>query len=226
MEGLDAYFANSLTLNGSTSNPFLNIFQTDHSEFTDVNKSLMKYYDVIEESIEDASQESEEEEDEDTKNIKKYTKLGFEKLRDSIQTYLTLNEKRDEIRREIDSIYKDRNEVLHGIRKISQGKVVDSVSSITNDIEKMVTEVTINKVEQQQAIENELRKMIKVLNSLRDVYGINKNLKNNHVCPICMNNPIAIYCVPCGHTYCRTCMTRDYCDICRSRITKKNPLYI
>lgn len=70
--------------------------------------------------------------------------------------------------------------------------------------------------------------------TLRDIIlRCKKTLSNtdeHEICPpcsICMNEPIKTAFVPCGHTFCQTCATKNIlvCYICRTKIERKLKLY-
>jgi hypothetical protein len=53
--------------------------------------------------------------------------------------------------------------------------------------------------------------------------------KDNVTCKICLSNKINIVCIPCGHCFCSACNTQsrnNLCAVCRTPITKTQPLFI
>jgi|688.fasta_scaffold867394_2 hypothetical protein len=89
-----------------------------------------------------------------------------------------------------------------------------------------------------------LQRIIILNNALTKEKQINKRLtlllKNNDLssnltktninelkCSICFENNLNICCVPCGHTYCNTCILNSHnCFICRGAITCIQKIYI
>lgn len=70
-------------------------------------------------------------------------------------------------------------------------------------------------------INNLNQQLIKLENSIN-------NIQDNK-CKICYTNNINICLIPCGHTYCSTCIDTSnncYCFLCRKEIFSKQKIYI
>ena len=54
------------------------------------------------------------------------------------------------------------------------------------------------------------------------------NSPSEPMCGVCFNEPVASACVPCGHTFCATCMMKQHisCYICRTPIKEKLRIYL
>lgn len=52
-------------------------------------------------------------------------------------------------------------------------------------------------------------------------------LNNVSLCPLCFQNPINYTVIPCGHTFCKTCLDKcQNCGVCRGEITCCQKIYI
>lgn len=65
---------------------------------------------------------------------------------------------------------------------------------------------------------------------LRDVVTMSRSLisqENEPICGICLNAPVGFALVPCGHTFCQTCVRRQNgnCYMCRSAVKNHIKLY-
>lgn len=58
-----------------------------------------------------------------------------------------------------------------------------------------------------------------------EILHLTKMIKGMHVCPICLNDEVKIFCIPCGHTFCESCIKTNKCYVCRSQISKVQKLY-
>lgn len=77
---------------------------------------------------------------------------------------------------------------------------------------------------------NEFIFLYREFGSLRKVIGFRKIVDENYAnppCGICLNDTVSHALVPCGHTFCLGCATRQrlHCFICRSGIDSRLKLY-
>jgi conjugal transfer/entry exclusion protein len=65
------------------------------------------------------------------------------------------------------------------------------------------------------------------LRALSPLFSTIENFTGYRACPICLQNEVAIYLTPCGHTLCKTCLTKikGECYMCRKRIISHKQLY-
>lgn len=89
--------------------------------------------------------------------------------------------------------------------------VETSLSHLESKVEEMKDECRLLSVE--------LKKGIKLFRCKTMVSGPN-------LCSICLNEPISMFCIPCGHTYCSKCIcSTKKCHICRAEIHRVNKLF-
>lgn len=62
---------------------------------------------------------------------------------------------------------------------------------------------------------------------LYNSYQSIKEVSLVHLCPICISNSVSSFLIPCGHTYCDSCIKkiRGLCFICRQEVQRFSPLY-
>lgn len=72
-----------------------------------------------------------------------------------------------------------------------------------------------------------LKKLTLLSDSLTAIRAI-INSPSEPMCGVCFNEPVASACVPCGHTFCGTCVMRQHisCYICRVPIKEKLRIYL
>jgi len=96
-----------------------------------------------------------------------------------------------------------------------------------------VTEEYLQKIFEQADIEVEYNRVVlayRRFSTLRDIITMSRTFlsaENEPLCSICLNETVSYALVPCGHTFCQTCMRRQYgdCFMCRNRIKDKVKLY-
>lgn len=71
------------------------------------------------------------------------------------------------------------------------------------------------------------RKTFVAYRNLMQIKNVTEHVENEPICSICMAEPIKQVCVPCGHSFCNTCMSKQYiCYICRCKVEKKIRLFL
>jgi len=238
--GLDSFFA-TYTTNIGTSLPGNVLAQLNDStppQCPDYNELRKQLFDIGSDAdkhadttnLDNLSKLSEylpQNDIEELELIKKYTTLGFNKIIEHIKRYLELNEKLNTLNKEIDKIYKGRNDVIGNVRTLAAGDHLDKVSNISESVESLIMSIIEHKSQEKQEIEKELDGTKAILTFLNETYKIHKHAHSYIVCPICMNQEVSMYLIPCGHAYCKNCsskMTR--CAVCNGSITSKGKLFI
>jgi hypothetical protein len=207
----------------------------DSSAFTEMNTSNFCYKDIRQALHEleckgggigvDVAGAAEEYDDE-TKNILKYTRAGIEKLKVNIAKYVDLIGKKNDLVKNKDVVYKGRNTLIHELRKMFKDSYIEESADISTRIEELVKQLGDTYEEQLDAVDCEIKNTKKTLRILGEAYCIFKNSKTCQVCPICFTNELSIYCNPCGHAFCATCLRSSSCPICRSHIAVRGKLYL
>jgi len=124
-------------------------------------------------------------------------------------------------------------------KSIEYEAILLSVLSILNDKPKLVSIIpsttTINSI-----ITNSLSGLYnyyspkqqedkdKIINDLKmQLEDKDKIINETNKCSICLDNIISNCCIPCGHTYCTSCINKtNNCYICRTIIKNKIKIYL
>jgi hypothetical protein len=71
-----------------------------------------------------------------------------------------------------------------------------------------------------------LKKLI-VLSDVMHVFKMAANTTNEPVCSVCMNEPVGLALVPCGHTFCQTCGQKQMisCYVCRTPTKDRQKIF-
>ena len=89
--------------------------------------------------------------------------------------------------------------------------------------------VNINKAILEQ--NEKLKQINNIINSYRNtikLFDINDKFTKSNCC-ICYENEVNICLIPCGHSFCKTCVDKSYsnkCFICKITFTSKNRLFL
>lgn len=228
--GLDRYFE----LNNSIGEPsaFISMSSSNY-KFSDLRTTLFNVNTVEEirkETEENFKSFLDEQKDKvstdpELLNIIKYTKQGADKLRELISDYITMLDKEQSLKNAIESMYKNRNQIIHDIRLMSKGAFMNEVEHVSNEVETYVKKMVEKHEDELKEIETRLEKIRAELCVLSEVYCIQRNVKP-YSCPICYANECSLYCNPCGHVFCNGCLKADYCPICRAKIIAKGRLFL
>ena len=124
-------------------------------------------------------------------------------------------------------------------KSIEYEAILLSILSILNDKPKLVSIIpsttTINSI-----ITNSLSGLYnyylpkqqedkdKIINDLKmQLEDKDKIINETNKCSICLDNIISNCCIPCGHTYCTSCINKtNNCYICRTIIINKIKIYL
>ena len=124
-------------------------------------------------------------------------------------------------------------------KSIEYEAILLSILSILNDKTKLVSIIpsttTINSI-----ITNSLSGLYnyyspkqqedkdKIINDLKmQLEDKDKIINETNKCSICLDNIISNCCIPCGHTYCTSCINKtNNCYICRTIIINKIKIYL
>jgi len=124
-------------------------------------------------------------------------------------------------------------------------KMLKKTKSLNNDIDNKENEKMIktmlelsNMLYKNSNIINSKQKYIdkrKEMNNYINVIRYINNFNNCNICQLCLTNPIDHYIIPCGHTACSDCLTKQKqyqgsenfkCGLCRVLIEDTNKLYL
>ena len=169
--------------------------------------------------------------------------LMITELRDLRKEYITAFSKDTYIQ------HRYKGEILSSSRGSSMTEDLDksieyeaillSILSILNDKPKLVSIIpsttTINSI-----ITNSLSGLYnyyspkkqedkdKIINDLKmQLEDKDKIINETNKCSICLDNIISNCCIPCGHTYCTSCINKtNNCYICRTIIKNKIKIYL
>ena len=225
MSSLDAFFQiNEMTADSQFSIGHLS--QTPkETDYQQVHKQLFEL--AVNDETDMQQDQNEEHQDPELSDITRHTKQGFERLKQELESFTKLKRKMDDLTHDIDNIYKTRNDIIHGLRQMSlDPEHKDKIQHVEKEIEELVQNIIAFKETEKTTCLSNLKKTKKILQVLQDVFCVHKWCKSYHVCPVCLTNEVSIYINPCGHTFCQTCMNREYCDLCRRKVISKGKLYI
>jgi ATP-dependent Lon protease len=96
-----------------------------------------------------------------------------------------------------------------------------------------VTEKYINKIFEENNIENDYNSIIELYRRFYHLRELVKSIRNieltekEPLCSICFNEQIQYAIIPCGHTFCTTCIKRHIvnCSVCRGQIRDRVRIY-
>jgi len=225
MSSLDAYFqVNDFPVESSFS--MVQLAQTPKE--TDYQTMRKKLFDMVinNETDADGTTTTDPEENNELTEVVRNTKKGYEILKKELDNFTLFKRSLEDIHQEIDIIHKNRNDIIHHLREMVSSDHSEDRQKIEADIEALIVKMVAEKETKKSEIASELNKTKQSLQQLQEAFCIHKWCKSYHVCPICLTNEVTLYINPCGHTFCNTCMTRDYCDLCRCRVISKGKLYI
>jgi hypothetical protein len=148
--------------------------------------------------------------------------------------YKSLCEKSNEVSKEIEKI----NDMIESYEKFSNlYSCILNKRSDYNVIDNIIEKLNSKNLEK-QALDYEINNLITKNETLRNIIIKTDNLFNNEnkenknkiniLCKICDESDIE-YCLnPCGHTFCKHCVSRlkNTCFTCRSKINSKIKVYI
>lgn len=98
--------------------------------------------------------------------------------------------------------------------RVIEEKVVDLKDTMLTPVDARVHEA-----------EEHIRKAKRKLQAMTGFVNLTRNLSLAHMCPICYQEEVSVYCDPCGHTFCLQCVKSNYCYLCRTKINKVMKLY-
>ena len=80
-----------------------------------------------------------------------------------------------------------------------------------------------------QNIERRVSELYTSRNSMLNVICLFRSKTEQSLCNLCLENPIDVFNMPCGHTLCNTCANRNVahtCPFCRAKIDKLGNLFL
>lgn len=92
------------------------------------------------------------------------------------------------------------------------------------------TEAYVGKMYEKHSIEDEYNGFIAAYRkflALREIVVNTRMLESEPICMICLNESVSYALTPCGHTYCSTCIKKQYsaCFLCRGTIRDRVRIY-
>ncbi|MFM2392443.1 MAG: Zinc finger, type finger, partial [Bacteroidota bacterium] len=100
---------------------------------------------------------------------------------------------------------------------------ISSLIKVQEELEEDLTDIFSKHIIN---IQKESGKCKRKLKQLSQFYNFSKKIDFGYICPICYNKEISLICVPCGHSFCSGCLKTDYCYLCRTKIEKKQPIFL
>lgn len=136
-------------------------------------------------------------------------------------------------RKELKSIrynIKLANKTLNDINNdiVLKKQELDSIEERYNEI-KLYEETVKNEAYKLRIINS--NHMLEISETKRSLLNIIQDIKDNitYICILCREHPINVCNIPCGHTFCHTCILKDggrICPLCRIDIEYIQKIYI
>jgi len=138
----------------------------------------------------------------------------------------------------LEKLFKADFEIRNALNQIQ--KIIKQVNEICElDTNEITTELlasvskyihkSIENIKLYELFNNfiDARKTFIAYRNLMQIKNVTEQVENEPICSICMAEPIKQVCVPCGHSFCNTCMSKQYtCYICRCKVEKKIKLFL
>jgi hypothetical protein len=125
---------------------------------------------------------------------------------------------------------KDKLDILDKIQGKLSGIVDLEITEAYNPLME-ATEAYMSKIYEKHKIEEDYKGFIKSYRrflALRDIVLMTRTGDHTDpMCIICLDEPVSYVITPCGHTYCSTCIKKQYsaCFICRGNIRDRVKIF-
>jgi len=169
---------------------------------------------------------------EELEEIRKYTKKGFDKLLTAIRDYMDLQVKKSDLQACIDRIYKSRTDAIFAVRRIGEGSNDETVAAISKSIEDLITNQANLKQAEIDKIQAEINRNRAIIAYFEEAYKLHKDIHSYSPCPMCMTSEVSLFMIPCGHTACKDCVSKNEsrngyrCPVCRAHYQTHGKLFM
>jgi hypothetical protein len=241
--GLDSFYETNMFTTGSTLPlDVLSQLNAPPTQCPDYNELRRQVYEFALEQQESSTSPSlllsgnlSEEELSELEQIKKYSKLGLDKLKISLRKYQDLIKKKKNTQSALDRIYKHRTEAIYALRRLDDTGNPDNpeIKQIQDEIEALILSKASKHEEQLKQLEQEINRERAVIAYFEDSFRLHKDFKSYSPCMSCMHSEVNAFLIPCGHTFCHDCI-KGYeannksrtCPCCRSQYNNIGRLFI
>ena len=99
------------------------------------------------------------------------------------------------------------------------------LKTILDNVDMYACRGLLNIEKQIQHAKDVVQKQKEIIQSGVDLLQCMSLVTGVHACPICLSAEVKVFCIPCGHTFCDTCLKTKKCYICRAFISDVQKLY-
>jgi len=213
--------ANAISLADFTVNALKELTrESDINEAFDLKKRLYETREAFHGKVPEV-----EHTDDEVEELKLHVKKGQEMLKTEIHRYSRLKDQLDQTT-EIEQVFHDnviatkRTLIVMEELKVEHQGYVESLHAIHDLLDDLNQKITHDFAEKTAVIKEAYEKSFNSLLRLRDIYQVCRNSDISHVCPTCIQSQVECFMVPCGHTFCKKCVSptlnpRKICHMCR-----------
>lgn len=110
--------------------------------------------------------------------------------------------------------------------KDTKTKLDDMYNNIANDLDIYSCTGIMDIEKRIEDLNNATSKLKHELQKGVDIFQCMSLVNGVRPCPICLNAEVKVFCVPCGHTFCESCVKNiKRCYMCRNIVQSVNRLY-
>ncbi len=106
-------------------------------------------------------------------------------------------------------------------------KLMDTSGELKDDIDALVQKFV--EYYDIQNIEKRVGELYTSRNAMLNVIRLFCVNNENNLCTLCLEKPVNVFNIPCGHTLCSTCVSKNTaltCPFCRSKVEKVGNLFL
>jgi hypothetical protein len=169
------------------------------------------------------------------RNIERATIDGRDMLSEKLKEYMATKQKLSEVDVACDDVNESFAQVKGAISKFEHtclkydrsSEIVDKLHASLSEVAKIQRDITDKISEDIVELENRRKTASEIIMRLSSTYRVLRSTNIMFTCPICLERQVDRFLMPCGHTYCSTCMCgiTDSCPMCRKPIQKIADLY-
>lgn len=173
--------------------------------------------------------------DEEIEVLKDQVKKGQKMLKAEILKYSSLKDELEQANNLSETFHSQVIQLKRTLMcmeeiNIQHDDYVKDLTNMQNSVDELDSKVTVYLNNLTTDAKKDYDVSFKKLIHLKDVYQVCRNSDVSYVCPVCIQNPVEAFMVPCGHTYCKECISkgnniRRICHMCRNPYTRICNLY-
>ncbi len=215
----------------------LNVVQTLHN-LNDEYNLRRQFYEINDihsnnETLNESNEQIDAAEDDiEMKTIQDMIEKGHTILKTEIEKYSKLRDQLEDIGQYRQRLHQAHHSIKTQLQRLEDDPNIDD--TIKEKYTKMIGSLACIDTKLNEQFDgkmNDLRedytKSFHKLIKLKDIYKFCRQTDSVMTCPICMNDPVCKFFIPCGHTFCNRCALniRNRCHICRQPVEMTKNLY-